>query len=286
MKKRKGQRGQKSKPWVFLASLLLFVVGAGIFLYPLVSNLMAERLQEQVIRTYTAKIEETRREELDQAREDAEIYNENLAGDPVHDPFVSGSGYALPDNYEEVLDLNEDGVMGYVEIPNIDVRLPIYHGVSKEVLEKGAGHIPETSLPIGGENTHAVISAHRGLPSAKLFTRLDEMKKGNVFYLYILDEILAYQVDEIQTILPEDIAELRLEKGKDLVTLLTCTPYGENTHRLLVRGIRIPYKETKETQASKERGTWLVSYIVTAVGGVTLLVVAKTMYVKKKRRSQ
>ena len=172
------RKQNKRKPWFFLVSLLIFAAGAGIFLYPAVSNLLAERQQKNVITTYEAGISSEDQAALDRAWEEARIYNENLAGDPVHDPFVAGSGYVIPDNYMEILNLEGDGVMGHIEIPKIRVDLPIYHGSSEKVLEKGVGHLDMTSLPIGGNGTHAVLSAHRGLPSAELFTRLDEMELG------------------------------------------------------------------------------------------------------------
>ena len=180
----------------------------------------------------------------------AEEYNENLAGDPVHDPFVPGSGYALPDNYLDVL--NIDGVMGRITIPKIGVDLPIYHGTDAETLEKGVGHIESTSLPIGGEYRHAVLTGHRGLPSAELFTRLDELEPGDQFYLHVLDATLAYQVDQILTVEPQELETLVAEPGQDYVTLVTCTPYGINTHRMLVRGTRVPYVPEAEqsTQAT------------------------------------
>ena len=180
----------------------------------------------------------------------AEEYNENLAGDPVHDPFVPGSGYALPDNYLDVL--NIDGVMGRITIPKIGVDLPIYHGTDAETLEKGVGHIESTSLPIGGEYRHAVLTGHRGLPSSELFTRLDELEPGDQFYLHVLDATLAYQVDQILTVEPQELETLVAEPGQDYVTLVTCTPYGINTHRMLVRGTRVPYVPEAEqsTQAA------------------------------------
>ena len=185
---------------LFLAPLLLFAAGAGIFLYPAVSNLLAEKNQQKVIHTYEAEVENLDQEELDAAWEEAQTYNENLAGDPVHDPFIMGSGYVLPDNYGEVLNIGGDGVMGYIDIPKISVYLPVYHGTSEEVLAKGAGHLEMTALPVGGENRHSVISAHRGLPSAELFTRLDEMVEGDRLYIHILDRTLAYEVDQIKVI--------------------------------------------------------------------------------------
>lgn len=279
----------KTNYWIFLVPLLIFAAGAGIFLYPAVSNLLAERNQENVIRSYQKAVQSIPPETLEQAWEDARTYNDNLAGDPVHDPFVMGSGYVLPDNYTEVLNLNGDGVMGYLEIPKIDVYLPIYHGTSEEVLEKGAGHLEVTSLPVGGSNRHSVISAHRGLPSAELFTRLDEMEVGDLFYIKILDETLAYKVDRIDVIKPEDLEFIQAEADKDLVTLLTCTPYAENTHRLLVRGSRTDYKEAKETDEYSEKtmeNRWLKLYLAAAGAGLLIvfaLIRIVLRHSKKKR---
>lgn len=283
---RSHKRKEKKNPVVFLASLLIFAAGAGIFLYPAVSNLLAEYQQENIINTYRAKISQADQEELDTAWEEAETYNENLAGDPVHDPFVMGSGYVLPDNYMDVLNLNEDGVMGDIEIPKIDVHLPIYHGTSEEVLENGAGHMDVTALPIGGKNRHSVISAHRGLPSAELFTRLDEMETGDKFYIHVLDETLAYEVDQIKVIEPEELEFLVADPEKDLVTLLTCTPYGINTQRLLVRGTRIPYvEEEKESEHRMQVGDWLKQYLGAILAGIVLLAVIVAV-VKRKNKSR
>lgn len=286
MKTSKTRINNKKNPLLLLAPLLIFAVGAGIFLYPAVSNLLAERNQQNVIRTYRKSVEQLDEETLQREWDAAVEYNENLAGDPVHDPFVMGSGYVLPDNYEEVLNLNGDGVMGYVEIPQIDVDLPIYHGTSEEVLEKGAGHLDVTALPIGGEGNHAVISAHRGLPSAKLFTRLDEMEIGDIFYIHVLTETHAYEVDQINVILPEELSLLKPEKDKDLVTLLTCTPYSVNTHRLLVRGHRVPYEEKEQegTTTKLNDTEWEKEYLFSlglAVGILVLVIV--TLNILKKR---
>lgn len=282
------RKQNKRKPWFFLVSLLIFAAGAGIFLYPAVSNLLAERQQKNVITTYEAGISSEDQAALDRAWEEARIYNENLAGDPVHDPFVAGSGYVIPDNYMEILNLEGDGVMGHIEIPKIRVDLPIYHGSSEKVLEKGVGHLDMTSLPIGGNGTHAVLSAHRGLPSAELLTRLDEMELGDVFYIHVLGDTLAYEVDEIQVILPEELTSIVLEEDRDLVTLMTCTPYAVNTHRLLVRGSRIPYEEAleMEDQSGKRQSEVSVEIIViaaVAAGAVLLLFPAG---IKRRRRNR
>ena len=276
--KRKRKK-KKRNLLLLLAPLLLFAAGAGIFLYPAISNYLAERQQTEVIHTYQAKVDEMEQAKLDEAWQEAVEYNENLAGDPVHDPFVMGSGYVLPDNYEDVLNINGDGVMGYVEIPKIDVYLPIYHGTSEEVLAEGAGHLEMTALPIGGENRHSVISAHRGLPSAELFTRLDEMEAGDQFYIHVLDQTLAYEVDQIEVILPEELSLLQPEEDRDLLTLLTCTPYAVNTHRLLVRGTRVPYVESAvqdHVDRARADRSWLEEYIHAIVLGVLLLIILGT----------
>lgn len=283
---------RKTNPLLLLAPLLIFAVGAGIFLYPAISNFLAERGQQDTIRTYHAKVQTMNQEEIDAAWEEAQIYNENLAGDPVHDPFVMGSGYVLPDNYEDVLNIEGDGVMGEIEIPKIDVDLPIYHGTSEEVLEKGAGHLEMTALPIGGKNRHPVISAHRGLPSAELFTRLDEMEIRDEFYIHVLDETLAYEVDQIEVIEPEELSLLQPEEDKDLVTLLTCTPYAVNTHRLLVRGTRVPYEETtpEDTVTTVEHeNTWLNDYLYAILAGLSILALIGTgtgVYLHRKRKQR
>lgn len=282
---------KKKNPLFLLAPLLLFAAGAGIFLYPAISNMLAERQQENVIRTYQAKVSEMDQAQIDAAWAEAEEYNENLAGDPVHDPFVMGSGYVLPENYSEVLNINGDGVMGYVDIPEIDVYLPIYHGTSEEVLAEGAGHLEMTALPIGGLNRHPVISAHRGLPSAELFTRLDEMETGDQFYIHVLDQTLAYEVDQIEVIEPEELSLLQPEEDKDLVTLLTCTPYAVNTHRLLVRGTRVPYEETETEDSSRtaDQGSgWLDTYLHAILLGLLLLaaIAAAVLFAKRRRRKR
>lgn len=232
------------------AALALFVGGAAVFCYPAISNYLNQKNQTRVVQHYEQTVAAQDDALLAEEWAKAEEYNENLAGDPVHDPFVPGSGYALPDNYLDVL--NIDGVMGRITIPKIGVDLPIYHGTDAETLEKGVGHIESTSLPIGGEYRHAVLTGHRGLPSAELFTRLDELEPGDQFYLHVLDATLAYQVDQILTVEPQELETLVAEPGQDYVTLVTCTPYGINTHRMLVRGTRIPYVPEAEqsTQAT------------------------------------
>lgn len=239
-----------------------------------------------VIREYQAELETENPEALEAEWAKAEEYNENLAGDPVKDPFVPGSGYALPENYEEVL--NVGGVMGYVEIPKIDVLLPIYHGTSDEVLEKGVGHIESTSLPVGGTFRHSVLTGHRGLPSAELFTRLDEMEIGDLFLIHVLNRTLAYEVDQIKTVLPTELEDIQAIPERDFVTLLTCTPYGINTHRLLVRGSRttyVPEEAEGFEDGGEEKGFTFKLSVAGIVLGLCLLTALIIFWlVKRKRR--
>ncbi len=232
-----------SEKLLLIISIIFIILGVGIFLYPSISNYLAEKNHIDIIRNYDNLIVKINEEKINEEKEKARIYNENLSGDPVHDPFVIGSGYALPENYKEVLNVSDDGVMGYVEIPKISVYLPIYHGTSDEVLEKGVGHIQNTSVPIGGNSTHSILTGHTGLPNAELFTRLDELGIDDIFYIHVLGDVLTYKVFETKVILPDKIDELQILNGKDYVTLVTCTPYGVNSHRLLVKAERVEYEE-------------------------------------------
>lgn len=278
-------RKEKTKCAAPFLAVLLFLAGAGIFLYPAVSNYFAQRRQLSDIVDYQENVDAKSREELEAEWEKAETYNENLAGDPVKDPFIPGSGYALPQNYMEVLDI--DGIMGYIEIPKISVMLPIFHGTSEEALEKGVGHIESTALPIGGQFRHCVLTGHRGLPSAELFTRLDEMEKGDIFYIHVLDKNLAYEVDQIKTVLPTELGDIQAVPGQDLVTLITCTPYGVNTHRLLVRGSRTEYAppETDGKDAAKrQRNRTFFRLSCTGAVAGTLFVLLLAVIVFRRRR--
>lgn len=245
-----------SEKLLLIISIIFIILGVGIFLYPSISNYLAEKNHIDIIRNYDDLIVKIDEEKINEEKEKAKIYNENLSGDPVHDPFVIGSGYALPENYKEVLNIAGDSVMGYVEIPKISVYLPIYHGTSDEVLEKGVGHIQNTSVPIGGKSAHSVLTGHTGLPNAELFTRLDELGIGDIFYIHVLDDVLTYKVFETKVILPDKIDELQILNGKDYITLVTCTPYGVNSHRLLVKAERVEYEEYSVTKSTTdEEGT-------------------------------
>ncbi|MFR0077446.1 MAG: class C sortase [Blautia sp.] len=256
-----------------IAVAFLFLVGMGILCYPVVSDWWNQRQQDKISDGYEQTVGGKDPAELEQMRKKAEEYNENLLKDEIIiDPFDQVKEKKVDGDYENTLDIDGNGVMGIVEIPEIHVKLPIYHGTSEEVLQKAIGHLEQTSFPVGGLGTHAVISGHRGLPSAKLFTDLDQVEKGDVFYLHVLEETLAYQVDQIRVVEPNQLEDLAIHAGEDHVTLVTCTPYGVNSHRLLVRGTRIPYEEAKEKENSTVKreetmdwGPYLVLIPVVAV---------------------
>lgn len=227
---------------------ILFLAGLSLLLYPFVADRWNSYRQKKLITEYEEVVaQKMETGEIDQKREwkKAHDYNDSLVPYILPDSFAAAAAASGVDDkeYMDCLNLTGNGMMGYVQIPKIGIKIPIFHTTDEEVLREGAGHLPGSSLPVGGEGTHAVISAHRGLPSAALFTDLDKLEKGDHFLLYILDDILCYQVDKISVVRPTDTSDLVAEDGKDLVTLLTCTPYGVNSHRLLVRGVRVPYEE-------------------------------------------
>lgn len=220
--------------------ILLFVVGFSVLLYPTISDYINEKHASHIIVSYNDALSRTDKSERDAMFQQARDYNSALAADSAafYDPSrISG--------YTSLLDITGEGVMGYIDIDKIHVELPIYHGTDKNVLQVGAGHVEGSSLPVGGSGTHCLLSGHRGLPSAKLFTDLDELEIGDRFTITILDRVLTYEVDQIKTVLPEDSQDLTISPGRDLCTLITCTPYGINTHRLLVRGVRVENDEEK-----------------------------------------
>lgn len=233
---------KKNFVWnIFFA--LVFLAGAGVFLYPTVSDMWNQYRNARLVSRYDEAVTDLSDNEYQKLWNEAKEYNAEHPVNSIVDAFGEKDDYVLSQPYDQVLDPNGAGFMGSIEIPKINAKLAIYHGLSKTVLEKGVGHVEGTSLPVGGKSTHAVLAAHRGLPSAKLFTDLDQMKKGDIFILHILGKNLAYKVDQIRTVLPEETGELDIVEGEDHVTLVTCTPYGVNTHRLLVRGIRTKYVE-------------------------------------------
>ena len=237
---------------------IIFLAGLSLLLYPFVANQWNNYRQKQLISGYEQAVSEKEAAEgidYDAERKKAEEYNEALLPCVLPDSFALAESSGVDPVYMNTLNIAGDEMMGSVEIPKINIKIPIYHTTEEDVLNKGAGHLEGSSLPVGGANTHAVISAHRGLPSASLFTDLDQMKTVDLFFLYVLGEKLAYQVDQIVTVTPDRTDLLRIEEGKDQVTLVTCTPYGINSHRLLVRGKRIPYREAqKRAEQAKESG--------------------------------
>lgn len=240
----------KNKKKVSKSTILLivmFFVGISVLLYPSVSDYWNSKHATQAIASYQNVVDDLSTEDYDAMFAKADEYNAQLAANPsaFYDPeIISG--------YEDILNVTGTGIMGYVEIDKINVKLPLYHGTDEGVLAVGAGHLEGTSFPVGGASTHAVISAHRGLPSAKLFTRLDEMEEGDTFNITILDRTMTYQVDLISIVLPDETDKLQIEEGMDYVTLMTCTPYGVNDHRLFVRGHRIATIDTKKINVENE----------------------------------
>ena len=264
------------KRWLLAAAC--GVAALGLMLYPLVGELLSERYHSDIETVYTAAIEGTDKTELTAQREAAEQYNAMLSGTAITEGGVS----APPLAYAQQLTVG--GVMCYIDIPKIGVYLPVQHGTDADTLEKSVGHVVGTSLPVGGSSTHAVLSAHSGLASSKLFSDIDQLAEGDTFYIHVLGEVLAYQVDAIHTVLSTDTSLLQIEDSKDYVTLVTCTPFGVNTHRLLVRGHRIPYTPEQATAAAVEKpvtSSWTQHYLtglgvglgaVAVVGGAYFLV--------------
>ena len=229
------------------------LVGFGILAYPTISDQWNTYRQSQLISTYEDTLAELTPEDFSKEWEAARNFNASLTQNNLYgDVFgVSNDNDMADSEYWKILNVAGDGVMGYLSIPKINIKLAVYHGTAEELLQTGIGHLAGTKLPIGGESTHSVLAAHRGLPSARLFTDVDQLERGDQFYVHILDEILAYQVDQILPMVDKDDSKtleeaLRIEEGKDQVTLFTCTPYGVNSHRLLVRGTRVPYSGEEE----------------------------------------
>lgn len=264
------------KRWILAATC--GAVAFGLLLYPLVGELLSEKYHSDVETTYTEAIADTDDAELTAQREAAEQYNAMLSGAAI----AEGGADAPPLVYDEQLTVG--GAMAYVDIPKINVYLPVQHGTDADTLEKSVGHVVGTSLPVGGSSTHAVLSAHSGLASSKLFSDIDQLTEGDTFYIHVLGDTLAYRVDAINTVLPTDTHLLQIADGKDLVTLVTCTPFGVNTHRLLVRGHRIPYTPEQATAAAVEKpaaSSWTQCYFtglgiglgaVAVIGGAYFLV--------------
>ena len=267
------------KRWLLAAAC--GVVALGLMLYPLAGELLNEKYHSDVETTYTAVIADTDDAELTAQREAAEQYNAMLSGAAT---ITKGGASAPPLPYAEQLTVG--GVICYIDIPKINVYLPVQHGTGAETLEKSVGHVVGTSLPVGGSSTHAVLSAHSGLASSKLFSDIDQLAVGDTFYIHVLGDTLAYKVDSINTVLPTDTRLLQIEDGKDYVTLVTCTPFGVNTHRLLVRGHRVPYLPEQEATAAEETraaSSWTHHYLTGLAIGLGTVVVAGGAYFLVRR---
>lgn len=254
---------------------IIFLAGLSLLLYPFVANQWNNYRQKQLISGYEQVVSDKEAAEgidYDAERKKAEDYNEALLPCVLPDSFALAESSGVDPVYMNTLNIAGDEMMGSVEIPKINIKIPIYHTTEEDVLNKGAGHLEGSSLPVGGANTHAVISAHRGLPSASLFTDLDQMKVGDHFLLHVLDETLCYEVDKISVVKPEDTSALAVEDGQDLVTLLTCTPYGVNTERLLVRGHRVPYveEEVKEEKTVLSGSSLRTNYLLWVFVGLSV----------------
>lgn len=271
---------------------IIFLAGLSLLLYPFVANQWNNHRQKQLISSYEQSVsdKDTAHEiDYDAELQKAKAYNEALLPSILPDSFAVAEASEEDKTYMDALNIAGDEVMGIVEIPKINIKLPIYHTTDEEVLKQAAGHLEGSSLPVGGESTHAVISAHRGLPSASLFTDLDQLKKGDHFLIHVLNETLCYEVDKISVVKPEETSSLAVEEGQDLVTLLTCTPYGVNTERLLVRGHRVPYveQEVADEKTPLSGISLHTNYLLWVIIGLTITAIfILVLYLKEKKLQQ
>lgn len=284
---------QTTKKVKIICAVIMILTGIGIFSYPFISNALSNRHASVAVQEYEQSVDTMQKEDIDQVKHAAEEYNRQLQEAEIKNK--QGEGVAA----EGYIDLVRIGdAIGYISIPCIDIKLPIYEGTSDEVLTHGIGHLSDTSYPIGGAGTHSVLSGHRGLAEAELFTNLDKVQKGDLFYLHVLDEILAYQVDQILVVEPDQTEALQVIEGEDLCTLVTCTPIGINSHRLLVRGRRVPYQgEEAETSNALYRGIhtgtavkrlvviwpWLALAAILAIGAEAFIMLALIRHIRESR---
>ncbi|MBT9902208.1 class C sortase [Anaerostipes hadrus] len=271
--------------------ILIILFGFALLSYPFISNYMFEKSAGSTIKSYEKQAKTYDQKQKEQAFRKAEEYNKDLIKSVVQltDPFKVKKSNGETLIYNNILNIDHSGVMGYLEIPCISVNLPIYHGTDAEILERGVGHLAASSIPVGGKSTHSVLTGHTGLSSAKLFTDLTEMKKEDLFFIHVLDRILAYKVDQISVVRPEDTRKLQIVKGKDYVTLVTCTPYGVNDHRLLVRGIRTKYvkKQRSSIRPRNQDSQWMRTYkkaIAIGLMIVTALILLGKVFQKLHRK--
>ena len=268
-----------------LLIVVVFVAGLSFLLYPTASNLWNQAHQSRAIATYTEQVEKLDDSSNKEMLKAARKYNKELLKKADHWKLSKKD----KKKYESLLDVSGTGIMGYIEIPKIDCSLPVYHGTDEGALQIAIGHLEGSSLPVGGKSSHCVLSGHRGLPSARLFTDLDQMEEGDTFILNILGHKLAYEVDQIKVVLPEKMSDLEIQEGKDLCTLVTCTPYGINTHRLLVRGHRVKYVETKvqeQKEVSKSKTDTRLVIAGAAAGVVVLFIIIFAVRRRRKHRNQ
>ena len=265
--------------------VVVFVAGLSFLLYPTASNLWNQAHQSRAIATYTEQVEKLDDSSNKEMLKAARKYNKELLKKADHWKLSKKD----KKKYESLLDVSGTGIMGYIEIPKIDCSLPVYHGTDEGALQIAIGHLEGSSLPVGGKSSHCVLSGHRGLPSARLFTDLDQMEEGDTFILNILGHKLAYEVDQIKVVLPEEMSDLEIQEGKDLCTLVTCTPYGINTHRLLVRGHRVKYVETKvqeQKEVSKPKTDTRLVIAGAVAGAVVLFIIIFAVRRRRKHRNQ
>lgn len=266
--------------------IMTIIVGLFLMFYPSASNYINSLGHKGIIDDYNNAVENSNYD-YSEMLEAARQYNKELA---ENTPYIAELTSERRQVYESLLDIMGIGVMGYIEIPAANISLPIYHGTSEEVLRSGVGHVEGSSLPVGGESVHTILSGHRGLPSARLFTDVDRLKEGDLFFLHILNETFTYEVDQIQTIDPSIPSDLKIEKGHDYCTLMTCTPYGVNTHRLLVRGHRVPTPENDEsdvsdTEVKESDGKWYLKWTVPAAIVMSIAVTTGAWLISRHRRS-
>ena len=295
MSKENETKQKRNKAVPDFLRLVVLLVAFSVLLYPTISNYLYQKNQSRVISVYDEAAEKLSKQDNEEMIDQAREYNkEMLSNVELLDPFAPGAK-EISERYESVLNVNGAGMMGYIRIPKIDVELPIYHGTKEAVLQVGVGHFEGTSFPVGGESTHAVLTGHRGLPSKLLFTDLDKLGEGDVFYIKILEETFAYEVDQILTVLPEETQALSIVSGKDYVTLVTCTPYAVNTHRLLVRGHRVPYEQAVqitedvvvEAKLPFQVQMLLFAMVVLVISGIGLAIWSrKQKKVRKERREK
>lgn len=274
-------------------AIILFLIATGITAYPLISNYVNDKYASVVRTDYFEEVRDLDEAVIEEAWSAAQAYNDNLS--PLR--YNKESVQAASEDYENLLNLTGSGIMGYCEVPKLNINLPIYHGTGETVLQKGVGHLTGSSLPIGGECCHSVLTGHSGVAGKRLFSDLDQLHTGDVFYLHILNQVLAYRITDINQVLPHETELLVPVPGQDLCTLVTCYPYGVNSHRLLVRGVRIPFVEAEEIEQEAEKNdvpvksTWKEQYYSgLAIGGSSALgavfIGVVIAFVRKKRRKQ